>query len=233
MPVSPALNKTINEINYVNINGDKTISGGYSISKQLNDRNYNLALNGTIIYGYINAVSNGLRYSTTLWDFNERFGPRISWGDNKLMINPYVGYDVNKSSTSTLDAKSSSITTIKLAVDGQVYLPRNFQMRYAFSKNYISGFSDYNLNPLVINAGFEKRLLRTHNLAITFDVFDLLHQNNFIQQSVTPQSTTYTLSNTNSRYFLFGLSLYLQKWGGTPMHKGQPMKRRGDGSFIN
>ena len=232
-PISPALNKTINEINYVNLNGDKSVSNAYSISKQLNDRNYSLALNGSIIYGYTNAMSNNLSYHTTLWDFNERFGPRISLNNNKLMINPYIGYDVSKSSTNTLDATPSAIRTTRLAVDGQIYLPKNFQVHYNGSKNFISGFTNYNLNPLIINGGFEKRLLRSHNLALTFDVFDLLHQNNFIQQSVTPQSTTYTLSNTNSRYFLIGLKLNLQKWGGTPMQNGQPMKRRGDGSFIN
>ncbi|WP_316838281.1 TonB-dependent receptor [Pedobacter nutrimenti] len=233
LPISPTLNKTINEVNYVNVNGDKTLSGRYSISKQLNDRNYNLELNGSITYGFTNALSNNLSYHTTIWDFNERFGPRISLNDNKLMINPYVGYDVYKSSTTTLNAIGSTITSTKLAVDGQIYFPHSFQIHYAASKNYISGFSNYNLNPLIINAGFEKRLLRAHNLAITFDVFDLLHQNNFMQQFVTPQSTTYTLSTTNSRYFLVGLRLNLQKWGGTPMHNGQPMMRRGDGGFVN
>ncbi|HEX8020965.1 TonB-dependent receptor [Mucilaginibacter sp.] len=233
-PISAALNKTINEINYVNISGDKAITGGYSISKQLNDRNYNLALNGSITYGYSNAVSNSISYHTSEWDFNERFGPGISLNDNKFIISPYIGYEVNRSFTNTLNATSNTIQTIKLAVDGQIYLPRNFQLHYNAIKNYISGFTNYKQNPLVINAGLEKRFsMWTQSLALTFDVFDLLHQNNFLQQSVTPQSTTYTQSNTLSRYFLVGLKLNLQKWGGTPTHNGQPLKRRGDGSFIH
>ncbi|MFB0496110.1 hypothetical protein ABID99_002347 [Mucilaginibacter sp. OAE612] len=233
-PISATLNKTINEINYVNINGDKAITGGYSISKQLNDRNYYLGLNGSITYGYFNAVSNSISYHTSQWDFNERFGPQISLNDNKFIISPYIGYEVNRSFTNTLNATSNTIQTTKLAIDGQIYLPRNFQLHYNAIKNYISGFTNYKQNPLVINAGFEKRFsMRTQSLALTFDVFDLLHQNNFLQQSVTPQSITYTQSNTLSRYFLVGLKLNLQKWGGTPMHNGQPLKRRGDGSFIH
>ncbi|MFS2189504.1 TonB-dependent receptor [Mucilaginibacter sp. Mucisp84] len=233
-PISATLNKTINEINYVNINGDKAITGGYSISKQLNDRNYYLGLNGSITYGYFNAVSNSISYHTSQWDFNERFGPQISLNDNKFIISPYIGYEVNRSFTNTLNATSNTIQTTKLAIDGQIYLPRNFQLHYNAIKNYISGFTNYKQNPLVINAGFEKRFsMRTQSLALTFDVFDLLHQNNFLQQSVTPQSTTCTQSNTLSRYFLVGLKLNLQKWGGTPMHNGQPLKRRGDGSFIH
>jgi len=233
IPISSTLNKTINEINYVNLNGDKILVGIYSISKQLNDRNYDLVLNGNVTYGYSNALSDSIQYRTTQWDFNERFGPRISLNENTFIINPYVGYDISKSSTNILNAVPSTLQTIRLAVDGQIYFPKDLQFHYNASKNYISGFSNYNMNPLVINAGIQKRLLHSHNLAITFDVFDLLHQNSFIQQSVTPQSTTYTLSNSNSRYFLIGVKLNVQKWGGTPMHNGQPMKRRGDGSFIN
>lgn len=233
-PISATLNKTINEINYVNINGDKAITGGYSISKQLNNRNYYLGLNGSITYGYFNAVSNSISYHTSQWDFNERFGPQISLNDTKFIISPYIGYEVNRSFTNSLNATSNTIQTTKLAIDGQIYLPRNFQLHYNAIKNYISGFTNYKQNPLVINAGIEKRFsMRTQSLALTFDVFDLLHQNNFLQQSVTPQSTTYTQSNTLSRYFLVGLKLNLQKWGGTPTHNGQPLKRRGDGSFIH
>lgn len=179
-PISATLNKTINEINYVNINGDKAITGGYSISKQLNDRNYYLGLNGSITYGYFNAVSNSISYHTSQWDFNERFGPQISLNDNKFIISPYIGYEVNRSFTNTLNATSNTIQTTKLAIDGQIYLPGNFQLHYNTIKNYISGFTNYKQNPLVINAGFEKRFsMRTQSLALTFDVFDLLHQNNF------------------------------------------------------
>lgn len=233
-PISSTLNKTINEINFVNLQGDKTFTGNYSISKQFDDRDYNLALNGYITYGLINAISNDLPYHTTVWDFNERLGPRITLNNAKFTLNPFIGYDVDKSYTSSLNAVPNTIKTIKLAVDGEIYLPSNYEISYDASKNYISGFTGYNLNPLVINAGFQKRFrIRTQSLAFTFNVFDILHQNNFVQQSVTPQSTTYTLSNTQSRYFLLGLKLNLQKWGGTPMRNGEPMKRRGDGSFIN
>jgi hypothetical protein len=232
VPISTTLNNTINKIGFANVSGDRSVNGSYAISKQLNDRNYDLALNGNVMYSYTTAISNNLPYHTTGWDFNERLGPRIALNNNKFIINPYIGYETDKSSTNTLNSSPSTIQTVKLAVDGQIFFPSNFQFHYNTSKNYIWVFANYNLNPLVINAGFEKRLLKTHILAITFDVFDLLHQNNFIQQTVTPQSTTYTLSNTLSRYFLVGLKLNLQKWGGTPTHTGQVMKRRGDGSFY-
>lgn len=233
-PISESQNKTVNEITFVNVNGDKAIIGNYAISKQLDDRNYNLTLNGSISYDFNNAVSNSLPYHTTIWDFNERFGPRISLNDNRFLLNPFVGYDVNKSLTNTLNAVPSNIQTFKLALDGQIYLPKNFQLHYDASKNFISGFANYRLNPLVVNTGFQTRFsIHNQSLALTFDVFDLLHQNNFVRQTVTPQSITYTLSNAQSRFFLIGLKLNLQHWGGAPTRNGKAMKRRGDGSFIN
>jgi hypothetical protein len=231
-PISGTSNSTINQISFANVSGDKVVNGNYTITKQLNNRNYYLALNGNIIYNHTNAISNDLPYHTTAWVFVERFGPQITLNNTKVIIKPYVGYEIDKSTTTTLNAVPSTIKTVKLAIDGQTYLPSNFQVHYSASKNYISGFTNNNINPFVINAGFEKRFLKTHNLAVTFDVFDLLHQNSFIQQTVTPQYTSYTLSNTLSRYFLVGLKLNLQKWGGTPTRRGQTLKRRGDGSFY-
>ncbi|HWZ04807.1 MAG TPA: TonB-dependent receptor [Mucilaginibacter sp.] len=233
IPITNTLNKTINETGFVNLNGDKAVKSSYSISKQLDNRNYDLVLNGNINYYYTNAMSDNILYHTTVWDFNERLGPQITLNDNTLMINPFAGYEIYRSFTGTLNAMPGDIRTIKLAIDGQIYLPQNFQVHYDAGKNYIKGFANYNLNPLVINAGLEKRFTKAHNLTLTFDVFDILHQNNFIQQSITPQATTYTLSNTLSRYFLVGLKFNLQKWGGTPTRNGQPLKRRGDGSFVN
>jgi hypothetical protein len=85
---------------------------------------------------------------------------------------------------------------------------------------------------LTINAGFEKKLLKKKNLVLTFNVYDLLRQNNFVQQNIGAQSITNIQSNTLSRYFLLGIRLDLQKWSGAPTRNGKPMKRKGDGSFI-
>lgn len=230
--ISNAANRTINEISFTNVNGDRAINGSYNISKQLNDRKFYLTLNGNVGYNYMNAISNNHPYHSASWTFIERFGPQISLNNSKLLINPHIGFETDKSVVNTLNAGVSTIQTIKLAVDGKIFLPSNLQIHYDASKNYISGFSNYKLNPFVINAGMEIRVLKARNLALTFDVFDLLHQNNFIQQSVTPQFTSYTLSNTLSRYMLFGIKLNLQKWGGSPTRKGKPLKRRGDGSFY-
>jgi len=232
VPISPTLNNTINEIHFVNVGGNKAFRGNYSLSKRFNDNQYNFSFNGGISYNIRNAMSNYTIYNTSIWDFNQRVGSNLSFANDNIEVNPFVGYELNKSSSSTSNYSPVTIQTTKLAINGRYNPSENFEIHYEASKNFLSGYSNYNLNPLVINLGCEIRLLRNRPLAVTADVFDLLHQNNFIQQIVTPQSTTYLRSNPLSRFFMIGLKLNFQRWGGTPQRDGKKLKRRGDGSFI-
>ncbi|MEO6523693.1 MAG: outer membrane beta-barrel protein [Mucilaginibacter sp.] len=233
----------INETHYVNLNGSQSVTGRYNIAKQLDDRKYNLSLNGNVTYNYNQAVSNDVQYHTTNWRFDERFGPRITPAE-WIEINPYIGYDLSRSfsslvpnSTSGSTASSSSLSTqvqkTSLAVDGKIYFLKSFQFNYNAAKSYVAGLGSLSTNPLVINMGLEKDFFKKRTLVITFNAYDILHQNNFIEQTLSPNgSFTNTLSSSLSRYFLVGARLYLQKWSGTPTRNGKKMNRRGDGSFI-
>lgn len=222
---------TINIINFANVNGTKSLISNYSISKRLGEEKFIFSINGTMVYDYTTAMSNNGLYHTTRWRFNERLGPRLNPTDN-IEINPYVGLDVERTFTTALNAVPTNLRITKLAINGKFYFFNNFQMNYSASKNFISGISEYNTNPLVINAGCQLELLRRHNLSLTFNAYDILHENSFIQQVVTPQGVSNTLSNVLSRYFMFGIKYNIQKWSGTPSRNGKPMKRRGDGSFV-
>jgi hypothetical protein len=227
-----AKNKTfITQTNYVNLNGAYAVVGRYNIAKQLDDRKYNLALNGNVTYGYNVSENNNILYNSTNWRFDERLGPRISPNEN-IEINPYLGYDVSRSFFTQPGANSTEVKTTSLAVDGKMYFLKTYLITYSASKNYIVGLPNLTTNPFVINAGFEKEFFEKRNLVFTFNVFDLLHQNNFVQQTVNAQSVTNTQSNALSRYFLAGFRLNLQKWSGSPKRNGRDMRRRGDGSFI-
>lgn len=236
-----------NDQHYVNLNGANSIVGRYNIAKQLDDRRYNLSLNGNITYNYgvgqsgIGAivgpnlvVSANELFHTTNWRFDERFGPRISPTDD-IEINPYIGYDLSRTFTTLSLNKTNAATEVKttsLAVDGRMYFLKTFQINYSMTKSYVAGLGSLSTNPLVINAGFQKEFFKKKNLTVTFNAFDILHQNNFTQQTVTNTSITNTQSNSLSRYFLVGFIVNLQKWSGSPKRNGKIMKRRGDGSFI-
>ncbi|PJJ84397.1 TonB-dependent receptor [Mucilaginibacter auburnensis] len=226
---APDKYRTIYETTYVNMDGSNGLNVNYTLGKQLADRRYNLSLNGSVSYNYNVAMSNNVPYHTTVWRVNQRFGPKINPNDN-IEINPYVAYDVQRTFTST-GANPSIRQTTSIALDGMFYLG-NWRLRYNASKNFVTGLGSLNTNPLVINAGVERQLAKKNNLYLTFDVFDILKQNNFVQQTVTPQGVTNTLSNALSRYFMIGLRANFQKWGGKPQRNGKDLKRKGDGSFI-
>lgn len=227
---TPVQYRTIFETTFVNLDGSHALSGNYSFGKQLANRRYNLSLNGSVSYGYDVAMSNNIQYHTTMWRMNHRFGPKINPNDN-IEFNPYFAYDLVRSFTSTAGATPTLKQTISLAVDGRFFLG-DWRLTYRGSKNFVTGLGSLNSNPLVIDAGIERQLTKKNNLFLTFNVYDILKQNNFVTQTITPQSTTNTLSNALSRYFMVGLRATFQKWGGRPKRNGKELNRKGDGSFI-
>jgi hypothetical protein len=223
-----------NETHFINLDGSYTVGGNYNISKQLDDRKYNLSLNGSINYGHGVSMSNNITNYNTTWHFNERFGPQINPNES-IEVNPYISYDVSKAYFTLPNSINTNLRTTALAIDGKFYFleGRTFTFGYSASKNFVTGVSqNLTRNPLIINALVEQQFFRRRNLTLTFQVFDILKQNNFVSQVTTENSVTNTLSNAQSRYFMFSAKFNFQKWSGSPMRRGQRMKRRGDGSFI-
>ena len=245
---TPTINgRKVTETEYLNIDGTKSVVGRYSISKQSENRAINMALNGNISYSYSPQMRYGQLYHQTTWRFDERLGPRITPSDD-FEINPFIGYDVARyftsipnipdsdlsgsTSTNGFSSTATQLQTTSLGLQGRMYFFKTWQINYDATKRFISGINGGNTTPLIINAGFEKEFFAKRNLVLTFNVYDLLHQNNYLQKVVTGQGETNTISNTLSRYFMVGLRLNLQKWSGTPQRGGRNMQRRGDGSFI-
>ena len=223
----------ITDTRYLNLSGAYAVAGNYNIAKQYNDREYNLELNGTINYGYNIAMTNNVENFSTSWTFNERLGPRIDPND-WFEINPYVSYNVTKSTNTLPDAPDNNVKTTALSVDGKVYFLDTWLVGYSASKNYVNGISsNLTKNPFVINAYFEKELFKKRNGVLSVQMFDLLDQNNFVTRVTTPTGYTDTKSNALSRYVMVSFRINLQKWSGSPTRHGKAMQRRGDGSFIN
>jgi outer membrane lipopolysaccharide assembly protein LptE/RlpB len=229
--VADGISKTTNDITYLNTEGNQNVETKLSVSKQLRSSQIKLEFDGAVSYFYRHAFSNSIEYNSTQWHFSNKFGPRFNFGEI-AGINPYIEYSVDRSFTNTQNAFVSTTHDFMAAVSGYCGLPLGLELHSSAVKNYLRGFGQYNTNPFVVNAGLQQRILKRKNLMLTFDVFDLFNQNNFIQQTLTPQSTVYTKSNTSSRYLLFGLQYNFERWGGTPTRNGEKFKRRGDGSFI-
>jgi len=217
---------------YVNLNGGYNINGNYNVAKQLDNREYNLELNGNVSYGHNIAMSNNIENYSNTWSYNERLGPRIDPND-WLEVNPYISYAVTKSSNTLPGAIYVDTKTLALNLTGRFYFFKTWMFGYSGSKNYVTGISqNLTKNPLVINATVEKEMFKKHNGILSIQAFDLLDQNNFVNKVITPTGYTDTKTNALSRYVMISFRLNLQKWSGAPKHNGKAMQRRGDGSFI-
>jgi hypothetical protein len=231
-------NNIITQTHYLNTNGAMSETITHNVAKQLNDRAYNLELNGTISYNYDPIYNNNIRYHQTEWIVNERFGPRIN-PNTTLEINPYISYQDQRDfstipSTNPLAKNSSEIKTTQLDLQGRIFLgkERRFTFEYELKKNYITGIQGFNTNPFVVDAYVDYEFFARKNGILRLSAFDIFNQNVFINHNITATGYTNTQSNTISRYFTLSFILNLSKFSGTPMKNGIQQRRRGDGSFI-
>jgi len=123
--------------------------------------------------------------------------------------------------------------TLTLNIDGRFIAWQTWIFGYSANKNFVSGISaNVTANPLVINSYITKEFWK-RRATFTFQAFDLLNQNNFINRTVSDDGTIVdTKTNALSRYFMVRASVRLQKWTGAKGRNGRDMMRRGDGSFM-
>ncbi len=222
----------ITETRYLNMNGVYNFGANYNISKQLDDRKYNLSLSGSANYDHRLSMYRSQENINTVRTFIERFGPRINPND-WFEINPNVSYNYTKSENTLQSFVNTKTNTLALNVDGKVYFLDTWLFGYSASKNYVRGISaNVTSNPFVVNMYLEKELFRRRG-KLTLQSFDILNQNNFVNQDVSDNGViTDTKSNALSRYFMLRFSMRLQKWSGMKSRNGNRIMRRGDGSFI-
>ena len=231
-PTSGSERPLITETRFINVDGVYRINGNYNISKQLNDRKYNLAFRGNVNYDHRISMLRGDINTNIVRTFYERFGPRIN-PNEWLEVIPTVSYRYEKSTNSLAELRGNEISTVALNLEGGVYFLQSFRFTYDASKNFVSGINaNISKNPFVVNMALEKELFDRRG-KVTLQVFDLLNQNNFInRENRDDGGYTDTKSNALSRYFMVRLSMRLQKWTGAQPRNGRDIRRRGDGSFM-
>jgi len=223
---------SINETRFLNVNGVYRLTGNYNISKQLNNRKYNLQLNGTVNYAHNLSMTQGILNTTDITSLNQRFGPKITpveW----LEINSDIGYKYDKSVNTIRSSANNTTKTLSLNLDGRVYLWDVWMLTFNGSKQFIKGVvGNTNTSPLVINSSLERQFFNRRG-QITFQAFDILNQNNVLSFDYQNDGGyTNTFVNPTSRYFMLKFSMRLQKWSGAQGRGGRGIMRRGDGSFM-
>jgi hypothetical protein len=221
------------ETSFLNAGNAYLASMNYNFAKQIADQKVNLEINGNISYKRFPALTNSVIDNTSIWHLNERIGPRISPSEN-IEINPFMSFDLLTSNSSIPNSINSPVKRTGINLDGRIFFAKSLSVSYDLSKNFYTGLSESNnVNPFVTNLSVEKDVFSRKNGTLSFKIFDLFNQNRFVNRIITPTGYTDTRSNTLSRYFMLSFKIMFQKWGGGPKKNGQPLKRRGDGSFIN
>ncbi len=224
------------ETRYVNMDGGKTLSGTYNLSKSFSDRRYTIMLDGRASYNYTVGLNNGTATQGSTYSFSERFGPRINPNDI-IEINPTIRHTLTRSYSSLGNGANSNITYLSANLEGRIYFgkDRSWAFEYDLSKNYVKGIStNVSANPFVANAYLEKQLFAKRNGVLRISMYDIFNQNNFINrtQKTNNSGWTDTRSSQFSQYVMVGFTMNLQKWSGNVQRGGRQLNRRGDGSFI-
>jgi hypothetical protein len=74
-------------------------------------------------------MSNNILYHQTVWDFNERFGPRINPSDN-VEINPFIGYELTRTFSTARNSNTAIRSSKQLGLNGRVYLFKTNQVHF-------------------------------------------------------------------------------------------------------
>lgn len=207
----------VQETKYTNTNGYFTLFGFYNMSHPIKNRKYVFNLGGNV--GYYNNLSyirdsleNNAKNIGKNWIIGQRISVDIKikkWVETTLTTN----YSLN-SNQYTLQ-KNLDATTVnwKFSNTTRLFLPRDFIINYDVEKSFYYGLSaNATSNPLIINSGIEKQMLKKKNLSLKVQAYDLLNQNIGIGRTVS--STGYTDERVNrlGQYFMFSAIFRINKF---------------------
>lgn len=221
-----------NQIIYTNVKDNANNIFNFNIAKQFNDRKYSLEFKSRLNQNKLIQLSNGLENRSNTLNLSQNLIGKINLND-KLEINPSLSIDNSFTSYSLLEGQTIKQQILSLNLNSVYYYKTNQSISYSLSQGFVSGVdNNQNNKPLILNAMY-KRKFKKGNGELSFSVYDAFKQNNFIVRNFSSEGFKEVLTNTNSRYFMIGFVYNLQKWNSVKSKTGEPIKRRGDGSFLN
>lgn len=204
----------IQETRYANADGYYSISGFYNISRPYQNRKYVFNYGGNVNYihnlSFLADVKNEGR--------NWIVGQRLSF-DYKLKkwleTNIAGNFRVNSNEYSLRKTANASTTAWTISHSSRIFLPKNFILTSDMDKTINDGYTGTILaNPFIINAALEKQFLKSNQLSLKLQAFDLLNENISVSRSVTGTNIIDTRANKLGRYFMLSFVLRLNKFTG-------------------
>ena len=200
--ISTSLNTVdgVNTTQYVNVNGNYSVSTWSGYNFKLAKPDINLGLNFSPGLNHSNNFINGKKNSN---DNNQyEFGPHISkYKEEKYEFWFYssITYYDNRATISTY---STNYWLNNNELSGSVELPKKFEISTELSIMFRQRTALFPTNNNVIkwNASVGKKLLKKKQLEIKLSVFDILNQNIGYDRTATANIITQNNYNTIRRY---------------------------------
>jgi hypothetical protein len=206
------------EISYLNTNGFYTVTGFYNISKPIMNRKFVFNLGGNVLYnnqiGYlVDSANKSIRNIGRNWVLGQRFSTDIKikkW----LEMTWSVNWSMNNQTNSYQKSLDATVVGWTFSHYARVFLPKDFILNYEIDRSLNIGYSANTLsNPIIIQASLEKQVLKSRNLSLKLQCFDLLNQNIGISRTANANGFTDTRTNRLGRYVMLTAVFRINKFG--------------------
>jgi len=132
----------------------------------------------------------------------------LSYNGDSLNLSIGGGYDYNMPSNTLSSASSKPYSSYNLTANVDWTLPFQLFLKsdatYTVNSNRTAG---YGVNYVIWNASLQRSFLKTQNLYIGIEAYDLLNQNVSAYRTVTQNVITDSITNVITRYFLAKVTL--------------------------
>ena len=216
---------------YINIaqrksfNGNLRLSSSFKINKNNLQISYTSGFNNSESPQYINQIRSTSKNNS----FNNNINLFFGYLD---IFNISIGQSIssNKSIQFNKLNKSSSLRSDLYSTNGQLNITLKKDITFTTTLNYLNNKAGNNqTNEATIwNAYATYRFLKGKQAEVKFSVFDLLRQNKNIVNTVNANSSTTSIANGLTQYYMISLSYFPRRFGGKQSRSGEGRRERSE-----
>jgi hypothetical protein len=206
------LNGLKQETRYENADGTYSLNGNYFYNLPLFKNKLTINVRGNLNYG------NNVIFTDNTKLFNQSYSISQSLSSTlrlkQMSMSASVGYNLNANNYTLIKGNSRNVETWNLALTARGNVLKVYRFETSLSKRINTGYAIANTNPFLIGASLSRTFLKSKLLTANVKVADLLNQGNNLSRYVSGNSTIDSRNNQLTRFFTFGLSYSIQKFGG-------------------
>ncbi|HJB84103.1 MAG TPA: outer membrane beta-barrel family protein [Candidatus Alistipes merdigallinarum] len=197
-----------------NINGTKSVRGGFDYSRQLASLKSSLSISSSLNYSRTPSYIGDKLY------VNDRITPDLSFNifNNQSAIyqiglGSTTAYNYTSNHTSNIDRANNNTINQTINLNGNLNIFKRLYItaNYNYSLYHNFSYDDGDVNTHLMNVTIGYKFLKKRQLDVNFRVFDLLNQVDNFSTSVMNDYISYYWTQRPGRYFMFNISYRLNK----------------------